>query len=275
MAETQAQIVTVGVTGASGAILAQKTLALLEADPRVSRIHLIITETGQRLFAEELGIAPGSDLKEFLSRLLGGAAAKKIEILSNKDVGASVASGSYGVDTMIVIPCSMGTLAAIANGISDDLVSRAADVMMKENRKLVLCIRDTPFNRVHLENMLRAQQAGAVIMPAIPRSIISRKRSTIWSRNMYAAYWARQACRKIKCIDGRAAKPHREKPRHEQPWPHPHRSRNDQVRALRVCAAVCADRRAAGGARHAARLADMARRLPGSSWRWFPRDQLP
>jgi 4-hydroxy-3-polyprenylbenzoate decarboxylase len=168
MAETQAQIVTVGVTGASGAILAQKTLALLEADPRVSRIHLIITETGQRLFAEELGIAPGSDLKEFLSRLLGGAAAKKIEILSNKDVGASVASGSYGVDTMIVIPCSMATLAAIANGISDDLVSRAADVMMKENRKLVLCIRDTPFNRVHLENMLRAQQAGAVIMPAIP-----------------------------------------------------------------------------------------------------------
>jgi 4-hydroxy-3-polyprenylbenzoate decarboxylase len=168
MAETQAQIVTVGVTGASGAILAQKTLALLEADARVLRVHLIITETGQRLFAEELGIAPGSDPKEFLSRLLRGATVKKTEILSNQDVGASVASGSYGVDAMIVIPCSMATLAAIANGISDDLVSRAADVMMKENRKLVLCIRDTPFNRVHLENMLRALQAGAVIMPAIP-----------------------------------------------------------------------------------------------------------
>ncbi len=167
MAETQGQIVTVGVTGASGAILAQKTLALLEADPRVSRVHLIVTETGQRLFAEELSIQAGGDSKQFLARVLG-AAATKTEILPNKDVGASVASGSYQVDAMIVIPCSMGTLAAVANGISDDLIARAADVMLKENRKLVLCIRDTPFNRVHLENMMRAQQAGAVIMPAIP-----------------------------------------------------------------------------------------------------------
>jgi flavin prenyltransferase len=166
MAESLGQIVTVGVTGASGAILAQKALALLEADARVARVHLIVTETGQRLFAEELAIASG-DSKPLPSRILGQPAAK-IEVLSNKDVGASVASGSYAVDSMIVIPCSMGTLAAVANGISDDLVSRAADVMLKENRKLVLCIRDTPFNRVHLENMLRAQQAGAVIMPAIP-----------------------------------------------------------------------------------------------------------
>ena len=165
MPQPQGQTVTVGVTGASGAMLAQKALALLEADARVSRIHLVVTETGQRLFAEELGISSGDS--KLATRILGKPAAK-IEVLANKDVGASIASGSYEVDSMIVVPCSMGTLAAIANGISDDLVARAADVMLKEARKLVLCIRDTPFNRVHLENMLRAQQAGAVIMPAIP-----------------------------------------------------------------------------------------------------------
>ncbi len=166
MADTQKQIVTVGVTGASGAILAQKTLVLLEEDARVARVHLVVTEAGQRLFAEELGLSAG-DLKQLPSRILGRPAAK-IEILPNKDVGASIASGSYVVDSMIVIPCSMGTLGAIAIGISDDLVARAADVILKESRKLVLCVRDTPFNRVHLENMLRAQQAGAVIMPAVP-----------------------------------------------------------------------------------------------------------
>jgi flavin prenyltransferase len=166
MPTEQGQIVTVGVTGASGAILAQKTLAMLDADSRVARIHLVVTETGQRLFAEELGISSG-DAKQLPARILG-TASKKIEVLPNKDVGAAIASGSYEVDAMIVIPCSMGTLAAIANGISDDLIARAADVMLKESRKLVLCIRDTPFNRIHLENMLRAQQAGAVIMPAVP-----------------------------------------------------------------------------------------------------------
>jgi len=166
MADTQKQIVTVGVTGASGAILAQKTLALLEEDTRVERVHLVVTEAGQRLFAEELGITAG-DLKQLPSRVLGHPAAKT-DVLPNKDVGASIASGSYAVDAMVVIPCSMGTLGTIANGISDDLVARAADVMLKEGRKLVLCVRDTPFNRVHLENMLRAQAAGAVIMPAVP-----------------------------------------------------------------------------------------------------------
>ena len=166
MPEDKKQIVTVGVTGASGVILAQKTLELLEADARVGRVHLVVTETGQRLFGEELGITAG-ELKQLPAKILGRAATK-IETLPNKDVGASIASGSYEVDAMIVIPCSMGTLGSIACGLSDDLVARSADVMLKEGRKLVLCVRDTPFNRIHLENMLRAQAAGAVIMPAVP-----------------------------------------------------------------------------------------------------------
>ena len=166
MSQTKGQTVTLGVTGASGAVLAQKALQLLVEDARVTKIHLVATETGQRLFAEELSIASG-DLKQLPTRLLGKSS-EKVEVLPNKDVGASIASGSCPVDAMIVIPCSMGCLSAVANGSCDDLVSRAADVMLKEGRKLVLCIRDTPFSRIHLENMIRAQAAGAVIMPAVP-----------------------------------------------------------------------------------------------------------
>ena len=166
MPPTKDKVITIGVTGASGAIFAQKTLSLLEEDPRVGRVHLVVTETGQRLFAEELGITSG-DLKKLTARIIGRTS-RKIETISNKDVGASIASGSYEVDAMIVIPCTMGALSAIANGVSDDLVGRSADVMLKEGRKVILCVRDTPFNRIHLENMLRALQAGAVIMPVVP-----------------------------------------------------------------------------------------------------------
>lgn len=166
MRENDKKIVTVGVTGASGAVLAQKMLALLDSDPRVERIHLVVTETGMRLFAEELAITSGNP-EQLVQRVLGHGSSK-ITVVSNKDVGAAIASGSFAVDAMAVIPCSVGTLAKIAAGTCDDLLARSADVMLKEGRKLVLCVRDTPFSRIHLENMLRAQQAGAVIMPAIP-----------------------------------------------------------------------------------------------------------
>jgi 4-hydroxy-3-polyprenylbenzoate decarboxylase len=160
------KVITVGVTGASGAILAQAILRLLEADSRVARVHLVVTPTGLRLFTHELGIV-APDARQ-LPQLLTGTPSAKIEVLPNKDVGASIASGSYPVDAMVVIPCSVGTLAAIANGTSDDLLCRAADVILKEGHRLVLCVREMPFNRIHLKNMLRAQQAGAVIMPASP-----------------------------------------------------------------------------------------------------------
>src|SRR5260370_6611941 len=144
MAETQKQTVTVGVTGASGAILAQKTLVLLEEDARVARVHLVVSEAGQRLFAEEMGI-PSGDLKQLPSRILGHPVAK-IDVLPNKDVGASIASGSYPVDSMVVIPCSMGTLGAIAGGVKGDLSSPAAGLLVKEGRKLTLWGLDTTVN---------------------------------------------------------------------------------------------------------------------------------
>ena len=118
-------------------------------------------------------------MKQLPARVLGRAPTK-IEVLPNKDVGASIASGSYEVDAMIVIPCSMGTLAAIANGMSDDLVARSADVMLKENRKLVLCVRDTPFNRIHLRKYAaRATGRSGDHARHSRRSIITRKLSTI------------------------------------------------------------------------------------------------
>ena len=166
MKPTEGKVITVGVTGASGAILAQTMLRLLEADQRVAKVHLVVTEAGQRLLATELGIS-APDPKR-LPALVTGADAKKMEYVSNKDIGAAIASGSYAVDAMVVIPCSVGTLAAIACGTSDDLLARAADVCLKESRRLVLCVREAPLNRIHLENMLRAQAAGAVIMPVIP-----------------------------------------------------------------------------------------------------------
>lgn len=166
MASPEGKVITVGITGASGAILAQAALRLLEADPRVARVYLVVTEMGVRLLSHELGIV-SQDAKR-LPALILGAPATKIEFLPNQDVGASIASGSAPVDAMVVIPSSAGALASIAGGTSEDLLARAADVCLKEGRTLVLCVRETPLNRIHLENMLRAQQAGAVIMPVIP-----------------------------------------------------------------------------------------------------------
>ncbi len=159
-------VVTVGVTGASGAIYAQTLLRLLEADRRVAHVYLVASDAGLRLLATELGVVAADGKK--LPSLLTGTAAKKIEYLPNKDIGASIASGSAPVDAMAVIPCSAGALGAIAAGIANDLLTRAADVCLKERRPLVLCLRETPLNRIHLENMLRVHDAGAVVMPAMP-----------------------------------------------------------------------------------------------------------
>jgi 4-hydroxy-3-polyprenylbenzoate decarboxylase len=164
--ETEQRVITMGVTGASGATYARTALRLLDADPRVGHVYLVASEAGLRLLATELG-AVAADGKK-LPSLLTGTVAKKIEYLLNKDVGACIASGSAAVDAMVVIPCSAGALGSIAAGVADDLLTRAADVCLKERRPLVLCLRETPLNRIHIENMLRVHDAGAVVMPAMP-----------------------------------------------------------------------------------------------------------
>jgi len=158
--------IVLAVTGASGAIYARRALQMLEADQRVGRIHLVISGSGLKVLREELHIDLGKS-SAIPSQLAGRDAQKTIYLLDS-DVGASIASGSYGVDGMLVIPCTTGCLAQVANGISSTLIERAADVCLKEGRRLILAIRDTPFSRVHLENMLKAKQAGADIFPIIP-----------------------------------------------------------------------------------------------------------
>ncbi len=155
---------TLAVTGASGSIYAVEMLRALEADARVDRVNFIASENALRVFAEEMKIGGRNGLIE---KLLG-APSIKIQQQGIEDIGANVASGSYPSDGMIVLPCSMGTLAGIANGMAANLIQRAADVCLKERRPLVLCVRETPLNRIHLRNMTLAAEAGATIFPAIP-----------------------------------------------------------------------------------------------------------
>jgi 4-hydroxy-3-polyprenylbenzoate decarboxylase len=155
---------TVAITGASGAILCRELLRALESDARVERVHFVASENSLRVIAEELGVSGRTNL---LEKLLD-TAPKKIVQHSDSDIGACIASGSYPSQGVIILPCSMGTLATIANGLADSLIARAADVALKERRSLILCVRETPFNRIHLRNMALAAEAGAVIFPVIP-----------------------------------------------------------------------------------------------------------
>jgi 4-hydroxy-3-polyprenylbenzoate decarboxylase len=139
-------------------------LHALEADERVAKINFLASENSLRVMAEELEISGRNSLVE---KLLGCAPVKTVQ-LADTDIGAAIASGSYPSSGMIVLPCSMGTLASIANGLADSLIARAADVTLKERRTLILCVRETPFNRIHLRNMQLASDAGAVIFPVIP-----------------------------------------------------------------------------------------------------------
>jgi 4-hydroxy-3-polyprenylbenzoate decarboxylase len=169
------QNLTIATTGASGSVFLRQMLLAVERDARVQTVNFIASDSGLRVLAEELGIQGRSNLvrqilagRETKASARGATTSSKIKEQANADIGANVASGSYPADAMIVIPCSVGTLARIANGIASHLMERAADVCLKENRPLVLCVRETPLNKIHIRNMYRAADAGATIFPLIP-----------------------------------------------------------------------------------------------------------
>jgi 4-hydroxy-3-polyprenylbenzoate decarboxylase len=158
------QALTIAATGASGVIFTRFLLRAVERDERVKNVNFIASDNALRVMAEELEIKGRNSLVE---KLLG-CKSRKIQQQNNDDIGANIASGSFPTSAMVVLPCSMGTLGGIAGGLARNLIERAADVCLKEQRPLVLCVRETPFNRIHLANMTRAAEAGGTIYPLMP-----------------------------------------------------------------------------------------------------------
>lgn len=166
--------ITLAVTGASGSIFAGAMLRLLAHDHRVAQANIVVSDSALRVLAEEMSLHGGRAkvLETLLQTSPAGQTADPVSpkfiLHQNTDVGAGIASGSYPSDGMVVLPCSMGTLAAISHGLANNLIERAADVCLKERRPLILCVRETPFHLIHLRNMAQATEAGATIFPVIP-----------------------------------------------------------------------------------------------------------
>ena len=160
--------VAVGITGASGAIYAVRTVAALLAGG--CRVELVASDFGRRLLRDEIGPQAAVErLAEHLAERYGDEVrAGELVIHSNRDMGASIASGSHSCDSMAVVPCSMKTLAGIAHGASRNLIERAADVMLKERRRLVVVPRETPMSLPQLRNLVLCAEAGAIVLPAMP-----------------------------------------------------------------------------------------------------------
>lgn len=154
----------VGITGASGSIYA--VAFLRRVIENYDRIYLTVTENASTVLKTELGLELIGDPTDV--EALVGFDASNVQMCNPSDMTAPPASGSVPYDGMVVIPCSMGTVGRIASGVSNDLLTRAADVCLKERRKLILVVRETPFSTVHLRNLLALSEAGAVILPAAP-----------------------------------------------------------------------------------------------------------
>ncbi|MFT5088393.1 MAG: 4-hydroxy-3-polyprenylbenzoate decarboxylase [Candidatus Latescibacterota bacterium] len=160
--------VIVGVTGASGALYAGRLLrALLMGGHRV---HVVLSKYGRYLLHEELGFRPDKEsLRDFLIRLYGEEIEKgDLREYAVGDQASTIASGSAEMDGMVIVPCSVKTLSGVASASAGNLIERAADVTMKERRPLILVVRETPLNLIHLRNMTAATEAGAIILPAMP-----------------------------------------------------------------------------------------------------------
>ena len=160
--------IAIAITGASGALYATRTLAALLAQGL--HVELVISDYGRRLLRDELGEAASVDrLMAFLGDKYGQNVSRgSVTVHNNRDLGATIASGSHGCSGMAIVPCSMKTLAGIAHGLSRSLIERAADVMLKERRPLVIVPRETPMSLPQLKNMVLCAEAGAVILPAMP-----------------------------------------------------------------------------------------------------------
>jgi len=160
--------IIVGVSGGSGARLGKRFVEIALASKGLSRLHLVVSDAALAVARTELDASIATPEAWAAALEIPAAARRRLEIHSNADVGASIASGSYPVSAMAVVPCSGGTLGAIANGIGRDLLQRAADVCLKERRPLVLALRESPYSLVHVENMRRATLAGAIVAPPVP-----------------------------------------------------------------------------------------------------------
>ena len=154
----------VAITGASGAVYGLELVRALAA--RKHKVHVVVSEGGARVLRHECGLSVNPKRPE--EELLAPGLADRLVPHSIENYGASTASGSYPLAGMAICPCSMGTLARVASGAAENLVTRAADVFLKERRRLVLVPREAPFSAIHLENMLRLVRAGAVVLPASP-----------------------------------------------------------------------------------------------------------
>jgi 4-hydroxy-3-polyprenylbenzoate decarboxylase len=168
MAAEPRRTIALAITGASGAVYATRTLAALLA--REVHVELVVSDFGRRLLRDELGEAASVErLTPYLVEKYGPAVeAGSIALHSNRDLGATIASGSHACSGMAIVPCSMKTLAGVAHGLSRNLVERAADVMLKERRALVIVPRETPMSLPQLRNMVLCAEAGATILPAMP-----------------------------------------------------------------------------------------------------------